>query len=151
MTTSQTDLLHWFPLLESHQDRLSQLAVTHAVLSGFDMTMLAFTLELDESELIERWSSGIGLTDITSDTREALAELIDVPSWHIWFLSGELNVMDFMPSVEAETCAEKAKSRWDVIREVNDEVIAVFTQLLAGDPLLDSRFWDELLEDIQTN
>lgn len=150
MTTSQTDLLHWFPLLESHQDRLSQLAVTHAVLSGFDMTMLAFTLELDESELIERWSSGIGLTDITSDTREALAELIDVPSWHIWFLSGELSVMDFTGGAEAATIADKAKSRWEVLHEVSDDAIAVFVQLLVGDPLIASRFWDELLEDIQT-
>ena len=150
MTTSQTDLLHWFPLLESHQDRLSQLAETHAVLSGFDMTMLAFTLELDESELIERWSSGIGLTDITSDTREALAELIDVPSWHIWFLSGELNLMDFTGGAEAATIADKAKSRWEVLHEVSDDAIAVFVQLLVGDPLIASRFWDELLEDIQT-
>lgn len=130
------DLLEWLPLFKKHSDYLSQRVINHATLSGLDIMLLSLTLEIEENELERRWCNGQGFTDISEASRYALAEFLDVPLWHLWFLTGELCILDLVTESRAKKLVSKAESFWPELLTFDDDATALFALFLNGEELI---------------
>lgn len=130
------ELVKWLPLLKQQCDYLSQRVIKHAVLCGFDLMVLSLTLEVEVEELESRWLEGRGFTDISESTRVSLAEFLDVPIWHLWFLSGELSLLDLFTESETRQLVNKAKSIWPELLAFKDDATALFALFLSGEELV---------------
>ena len=133
------------PLLTLNQDALSQRLVAHALVKGWGLRGLAWTLELLDDELCERWLSGSGLAGLPQRHIEIAADVLGLGVWQAYFLAGELSLSSFVTDESRSDLIKEGRARWPELDDAPGEVV-LLALVLTGHPLTPPEAWTRLVE-----